>query len=260
MRAGALALAASLVAFLVLVLVLPLAAHAAAPTGALAAARKQVQAADYSAKGHLVRVDGDGKRTSYGVSIKAHWFPGVLRVLLEVNSPARARVHVLLEMRPGGPNTIQIAYPGDAKPAVLPFSKWTEGPLGEGFSDEDFLEEPYFWPGQRDLGEVKFGARLCDLVLSTPGEADRTHFASVKSWLDQKSGVPVYVEKTMKGSGSVKEFTSFGLRRTDGVWSASQVEEKTRGRAGSTLLIIDRGTARAHLHMKDFNPSQLTHF
>jgi hypothetical protein len=256
MRAGALALVASLAASMAL----PLAAYAAVPTAALAAARKQVEEADYSARGHLVRVDAGGHRTSYGISIKAHWFPGVLRVLLEVNAPAHERQHVLLEMRPDGPDTIQIAHPGDARPAVLPFNKWTEGPLGDGFSYEDFLDEPYFWPGQRDMGKVKYGARLCDLLLSTPGEANQTHLANVKSWLDLGSDVPVYVEKTMKGSGQVKEFTSFGLRRTEGVWSATQVEEKTRGRAGSTLLIIDRGTARAHLQLKDFSLSQLMHF
>lgn len=252
MRAGAFVLLASMV-------LLP-AVHTAVAQGPLAAARKQVEAADYSAKGRLVRVDGDGKRTSYGVAIKAHWFPGELRVLLAVNSPAEARAHVLLEMRPGRPGSVQIAHPGDAKAAVLPFSKWTEGPFDEGFSYEDFLEATYFWSGQRDLGEAKFGARLCDQLLSTPGAGDQTHFASVKSWLDHDTGFPVYVEKTVKGSDSVKEFTAFGLRRTEGVWSASQVQAKIRGRAGSTLLIIDRGTPKAHLDLKDFGPSQLTHF
>ena len=241
-------------------MVLPLAVHTAAAQDSLAVARRQVEAADYSAKGRLVRVDANGKRTSYGVSIKGHWFPGTLRVLLAVNSPAGAREHVLLEMRPGGPSSIQIAHPGDAKAAVLPFSKWTEGPLDGGFSYEDFLEATYFWSGQRDLGEAMFGARQCDQVLSTPGPADKTHFVSVKSWLDHTTGFPVYVEKTIKGSESVKEFTSFGLRRTEGVWSASQVEAKIRGRAGSTLLIIDRGIPRAHLDLKDFGPLQLTHF
>jgi hypothetical protein len=33
-----------------------------------------------------------------------------------------------------------------------------------------------------------------------------------------------------------------------------------RGQAGSTLLIIDRGTPKAHLSMKDFSSEQLTHF
>lgn len=252
MRTGAFALAA--------MMVLPFAVHATAAQSALVAARKNIESTDYSAKGHLVRVEANGKRINDSISIKAHWFPGILRVMLEVTSPAQARERVLFEMRPGGANTIWIAHPGDVRAYRLPFNKWTEGPLGEGFSYEDFLEEPYFWPGQKDLGEVKYGARLCDKVLSTPGEADRTHFAHVESWLDHESGLPVYVEKTMKGSGSVKEFTAFGLRRTEGVWSAQQIEAKIRGRAGSMFLIINRGTAKAHLKMKDFLLSQLAHF
>ena len=227
---------------------------------ALAAARKQIESADYRMSGRLVRVEGNGARTSYGVTIKAHWFPDALRVLFDVTSPAKARVHVLLEMRSGEKSTIQIARPGDAAATILPFDKWDEGPLGEGFSYEDFMESSYFWAGQTALGETKFGARNCDLLRSTPGTADRTHYAEVKSWLDRQSDFPVYVEKTVKGSGIVKQFTYYGLRQTEGVWSASQVESKIRGHTGSILLIIDHGTPRAHLSMKDFSSAQLTGF
>ncbi|MGB6975251.1 MAG: outer membrane lipoprotein-sorting protein [Terracidiphilus sp.] len=252
MRSGVLALALSML--------LPAATQAALPQSALQKTRRIIETADYSVKGRLVRVQANGKRTSYGVRIKAHWFPKALRVLLEVNSPSEARVHLLLEMRPGEHDTILIAHPGDARPTELPFDKWTEGPLGDGFSFEDFLDATYFWAGQKDLGEVKFGVRQCDQLLSTPGEADRTHYSKIESWLVHESGFPVYVEKTLRGSGMVKEFTSFGLRRTEGVWSASQVEEKARGHAGSSLFIIDRGTAKAHLELKDFSPTQLTRF
>ena len=249
---GVLALAASML--------FPVAPRTAEVPGTLAAARQQIETADYRLSGRLVRVDESGARTSYGVNIKAHWFPGMLRVLVEVTSPAQARVHVLLEMRPGKKSTIQIAHPGDAVATVLPFEKWNEGPLGETFSYEDFIDSSYFWAGQTSLGETKFGARNCNLLKSTPGAADLTHYAEVKSWLDLGSGFPVHVEKTVKGSGMVKEFTYFGLRRTEGVWSASQVEAKIRGGAGSTLLIIDHGAARAHLDMKDFSSAQVTHF
>ncbi len=242
-------------------LMLPgVAAPALMAQSALKKARESVETSDYSLKGRLVRVDGNGKRTSIGVSIKAHWFPHMLRVLFEVNSPANARVHLLLESRPGGRSTILIAHPGDTNASELPFDKWDDGPLGEGFSFEDFLDVPYLWAAQKDLGEVKYGARLCDLVVSTPGAGDRTHTSHVKSWLDNESGFPVYVEKTLKGSGMVKQFTYFGLRQTDGVWSASQVEEKTQGQSGSMLLIIDRGSPKAHLGLKDFSLTQLSHF
>jgi hypothetical protein len=234
----------------------------------LSTPRQRVQTADFRASGHLVRVDASGARTSYGISIKAHWFPGVLRVLVEIAPPPNAspkaspgaRAHILVEMRPNGQNVIQIAHPGDRAPAILPFDKWSDGPLGPGFSYEDFLEQQYFWPGQTALEETKFGARDCDVLKSTPGAADRTHYAEIRTWLDRGIGFPVYVEKTLKGTGAVKEFTYFGLRHDGGVWSADQVEAKTRGQAGSTLLIINRGSAKANLGLGDFSPGQLTRF
>jgi hypothetical protein len=235
----------------------------------LAAPRQRVETADYRVSGHLVRVDANGNRISFPITIKARWFPGVLRVYIELgtgsktgaNSSPSSRVpaHILLEMRPGGPNVVKIAHPSDTNPVILPFEKWSEGLLGATFSYEDFFEAQYFWAGQTALGEKKFGARDCDVVKSTPGAADMTHYAVVTSWLDHSIGFPVYVEKTMKG-GAVKEFTYFGLRQNGGVWSASQVEAKMRGQAGSTLLIIDRGTPKANLALKDFASAQLMHF
>jgi outer membrane lipoprotein-sorting protein len=241
-------------------MLLPMAAQAEALPGALATARQQLESADYRLIGHLVRVNGNGARTSYAVNISVHWFPGVLRVRLEVASPAEARVHVLLEMRPDGKSTVQVAHPGDKSTSVLQFDKWSDGPVGGEFDYEDFLEAQYFWEEQMALGETKFGARDCDLLVSKPGPSDRTRYAEVKSWLDHASGFPVYVEKTLKGSGGVKELTYFGLRQTRGIWSATQVEAKMSGRAGSTLLIVDRGTPAAHLGPKDFSPAQLTQF
>jgi hypothetical protein len=252
MRFKVLALTASML--------LPVATSAADVPRPVAVARQQVESADYRLGGHLVRVDEKGTRVSYAINIKAHWFPGILRVLLEVVSPAEARVHVLLEMRPGEQSTIQIAHPGDASAITLPFEKWNEGPLGEEFAYEDFLEAPYFWTGQTALGEAKFGARNCDLIKSTPGASFQTHFTEVTSWLDHGSGFPVHVEKKLRGSANVKEITYLGLRQTQGIWSARQVEAKIRGHSGSTRLIIDRGAARAHLNLKDFGPTQLTHF
>lgn len=226
----------------------------------LAAPKERIETADYRISGHLVRVDANGARTSLGVTIKALWFEGVLRVLVEIASPADKRAHILLEMFQNGQHVIKIAHPGDKAPATLPFERWSDGPLGPGFSYEDFFEEQYFWPSQAVTEKTKFGARDCDMLKSAPGTTDRTHYAEVRTWLDHAIGFPVYVEKTMKGSGLVKEFTYFGLRHDQGVWSASQVEEKTRGQAGSTLLIIDHGSAKANLGADDFSLSRIVRF
>jgi len=226
----------------------------------LAGPRQAVQQADYRLSGHLARVDASGTRTSYDVSIKAHWFSGGLKILLEVTAPADARAHILLEMRPNGQNSIRIAHPGDQAGAIIPFDKWTDGPLGAGFSYEDLLEQHYFWPGQVALEPEKRGARNCDVLKSTPGPADKTHYTEVRTWLDHTIDFPVYVEKTTKGSGIVKEFTYYDLRHDGGIWSATQIEEKTRGQAGSTFLIINRGSPKANLTLGDFSPERITHF
>lgn len=239
-------------------------ARAADVHSVLATPRQRIETADYRISGHLIRIEPGGNRIASSIAIEARWFPGVLRVLVETSQPPQAhrdmRLHLLLEMRPNGENTIRVAYPGDSAPKLLPFDKWNDSPLGPGFDLEDLLEQQYFWPGQTLLGEEKYGARDCNVLKSTPGPEDRTRYAEVKTWLDSKIGFPVYVEKTVKGSGAVKEFTYLGLRHEGGVWSAAQIEVKVRGREGSTLLLIDRGSAKAHLTLHDFSPELLTRF
>jgi len=245
---------------LALAILPPFSAHAADTQTMLAGPRQAVQQADYRISGHLVRVDANGTRTSYDFSIKAHWFSNVLKILAEVTAPADAREHILLEMRPNGQNSIHVAHPGDKAMVAIPFDKWGDGPLGPGFSYEDLLEQQYFWPGQVALESVRRGARDCDVLKSTPGAADKTHYSEVRTWLDHTIDFPVYVEKTLKANGTVKEFTYFDLRHDGGVWSASQIEEKTHGQAGSTLLIINRGSPKANLSLGDFSPESIIHF
>jgi hypothetical protein len=87
-------------------------AQAADAHTVLAAQRERIETADYRATGHLVRVDADGKRISLPISIKAHGFPGVLRVIIEIGQPkngcADQCAHILLEMRTNGQNAIKI--------------------------------------------------------------------------------------------------------------------------------------------------------
>jgi hypothetical protein len=227
-------------------------------------ARQRIEKADLRASGHLVWVKAGGERTSFPISFKAHWFPNVLRVLVDIGQPSSVhnemREHVLLEMKTNGESIVQIAHPGDATAHTLPFDKWSVELMGPTFSYEDFLEEQYFWPGQSAEGTAKYGARDCDIIKSTPGAGVRTHYSEVKTWLDQTIDFPVYVEKTVKETGAVKEFTYFGIRHDEGVWSAKQIEVKTHGQQGSTLLIIDRGSTKANLTVNDFSSAELIRF
>ena len=252
------------VASLIAVLVSVLSAQTANVNDLFATARKQIENADFRVTGHLVAIDATGARVTYPITVKTHWFPGVLREFVDLGQPSSThtdlREHILLYMSATGEHTIQIAHPGEASSHILPFEKWNAHPLGPGFSYEDFLEQQYFWPGQTSEGQAKFGARNCDVIKSSPGPADRTHYAQVKTWIDPSIGFPVYAEKTVKETGAVKEFTSYGVRQEEGHWFAHQIEVTTRGQQGSTLLIFDRGSAKAKLTVADFSPAALTHF
>jgi len=254
---------------ILMVLAVPvLCAQAADVHAIIAASLQRIEKSDFSASGHLITVQANGARTSYPITIKGHWFPGVLRIRTEIGGGPKSNlapgtalpVHVLFELRQTGQTVILIAHPGDKSPAVLPVEKWNDGPLDSAFSYEDFLEGQIFWPGQTVVNEAKFGARECDVVKSTPGPADKTQYSEVKTWFDRSIVFPVYVEKTIKTTGIVKEFTAYGLRREGDSWAARQIEMKTRGQAGSTLLVFDRGTPKAHLALNDFSPAQLTRF
>jgi hypothetical protein len=163
-------------------------------------------------------------------------------------------------MRPNGQNTIRIFRSHESAPVSLPFDKWSESVFGSDFNYEDFLQPEYYWQGQTILKRARFGARDCDVLKSTPGALDHSHYAEVQTWLDHTIGYPVYVEKTMKEGEIVKEFTYFGLSRSGGVWSARQVEVKIHGRPGSTLMIIERGSTKANLSIRDFSPEQISKF
>lgn len=243
-------------------------AHAADVQRVLAPLRTQIEESDFRATGQLVAVEASGKRISYPISVKGLWYAGAMHTLLDVNdpgdtgAPARKEGHIriLLEVRPDGRDSIRIYRPNQSRPTDLPFDRWSESPWGDTFSYEDLLEPQYFWAGQTILRSTLFGARHCDVLKSTPGPSDHTDYSEVQTWLDQAIDYPVYAEKTMKQGGAVKEFTYYGLRQTSGVWSATQVEARIRGRAGSTFLIIKRGSAKAHLSANDFRPEQISHF
>lgn len=244
------------------------AAQAAEAPAPLALLRNRIEASDYRATGQLVRVDANGNRINYAIAVKGLWFRGAMHTLVEIVPPKSAaaqerqdqRVRILLEMRPDGRDSIRIFRPRESAPAVLPFDRWDESFLGTTISYEDLLDPQYFWPGQIILRNAVYDGRPCELLKSTPGPSDRTHYSDVQTCLDRTIDYPVYAEKVMKPGGMVKEFTYYGLRQSNRVWSATQVEAKIRGRAGSTLLIVKRGSANAHLSVNDFQPEQINHF
>jgi hypothetical protein len=222
----------------------------------LTGSRQRIEQLDYRVTGRLTRVEGNGKRTSYKFVAKAHWFPDGLRLLCEISGPASEKTRLLLHMSVSGHVTIEAVLPGEKAAKVLPFERWNDPLVGTDFSYEDMVESQFFWKNQDLLAPEKYGARDCFVLKSMSSAQDRTYYDSVTSWIDRNILYPVHVVKTLRGTGQQKEFTYYGLRQVGGVWSATNVEAKLQGKPGSSILAIERGSAKAKLGRKDFDLSR----
>ncbi len=221
----------------------------------LTGSRQRIQNLDYRVTGRITQVAADGKRTNYKFVGKAHWFPDGLRLLSVFSGPGSDKTSVLLHMTINGHLTIEAILPGEKTASAVPFEHWSDPLLGTNFSYEDMVENQFFWKDQELLPAEKYGARDCFVLKSTAGAQDRSSYASVKSWIDRSILFPVHVVKTPH-TGQQKDFVYFGLRQIDGAWSASQVEAKVQGKPGSSIMVIEGGTGKAKLSMKDFDLSQ----
>jgi Outer membrane lipoprotein-sorting protein len=221
----------------------------------LTASRRRIETLDYRVTGRLTRVEGNGARQNYKFVAKAHWFPDGLRFLCEITGPASAKTILLLRMSASGRITIDTVLPG-GKAASVPFEHWNDPLVGTDFSYEDMIESQFFWKNQQLLAPEKYGARDCFVLKSTTGPQDRSYYDSVTSWIDRGILYPVHVLKMVHGTGQQKDFIYYGLRQVGGVWSATQVEAKLQGKPGSSMLVIEGGTGKAKLSLKDFDISQ----
>src|SRR6266852_7568356 len=222
----------------------------------LTGSRQRIEKLDYRVTGRLTRVEGDGKRTSYKFVAKARWFPDGLRLRCEISGPGSEKTILLLHMNASGHVTIEAVLPGEKAASVLPFERWNDPLVGTDFSYEDMVESQFFWKNQKLLAPEKYGARDCFVLNSMSGSQDRTYYDSVTSWIDRGILYPVHVVKTLRGTGQQKEFIYYGLRQVGGVWSATQVEAKLQGKPGSSILVIEGGSAKANLERKDFDIGQ----
>jgi hypothetical protein len=248
----------SLALLLVLSLVHPSLAFAANSDldTVLSSSRQRIEKLDYRLSGRLTKLEGDGKRTNYKFAAKARWFPDGLRLLCEISGPGSQKTSLLLHMTESGHVTIEAQLPGEKAASILPFEHWNDALVGTDFSYEDMIENQFFWKNQELLAPEKYGARDCFVLKSKPGPEDHSNYDSITSWIDRGILFPVHVEKTLRGTGQQKEFIYYGLRQEGGAWSASQVEAKLQGKTGSSILVIEGGSAKANLARKDFEIGQ----
>lgn len=228
-------------------------AAAGSQKSVLAAARARVAKSDVKASGRLVAIAANGTRTNNTIALASHSFPDGLRTLVTVSPPGGASVRYLLTQDANGHASIEVLRKGETAPAKLAAEHWGEGVAGTLFYPEDFADGQFFWAKQTVLPPQKYGARDCFVLKSEPGPGQTTKYASVTTWIDQKTGATVYVEAAPKDGGATKQFVFYDLEQVGGVWASRQVEVKLKDKPGSSMLILDHGSTHAHLQKKDFD-------
>lgn len=212
-------------------------AQAADQNGTLAHIRQRMQSADFRASGRLVKVDATGNRTNYKLRLLGHWFPDGLHLLYDLTGPTSTHTRIAARMDATG--SLHTAYAR------------TSSVAGTDFALEDLAETQFFWSRQQLLQQAPCASRTCFVIFSKPDKEARSSYASTTSHVDRDTFIPIHVTKTLR-TGGVKELSYSGLRRTGGVWAATQIEAALSEHAGSSLLILEHGTPHAHLTLKDF--------
>lgn len=226
-------------------------------------ARAQRDTIDFRAAGRLVHVNAKKESRSFGVSLTVHAFPERTKLLLEVTSPKPSRIRVLVETasNPASsawPGKVMQARPGDPGPRTLDPARWGDTLLDTGFSYEDLLDNALLWKGQTLVNEAApCGARRCYEIRSEPDPQDQSRYLRVSTFLDRDTFFPVRVEKLFRVSRATRIVTYTAAKQPPGVWPVSQIEVKTRGRAGASFLILTHAE-KANLGDEAFDPSLLT--
>ncbi len=197
----------------------------------LANARARVEKSDVRATGRLTMVAANGARINNSLALASHSFPDGLRTLITVTSPDHKRERYLLTQNESGHTTIRALRAGEKTPVRLAPEHWGEGVAGTLFDPEDFADGQFFWAKQTVLAPAKYGARDCFVLKSEPGPGQPSIYAQVTTWMDEKTGAPVYVEAVPKNGGATKQFVFYDLEQIGGLWLSRQVEAKA-GRQG----------------------------
>ena len=78
---------------------------------------------------------------------------------------------------------------------LRPIGDLKEPLLGSDLSYEDVVEDFFAWDQQAIVGTEKVDGVKCSILESKPGQAERSIYGSVRSWIDVRRLVPLRVEK-----------------------------------------------------------------
>ena len=142
-----------------------------------------------------IRTTADGPKTVLQLQIKSRRSDAGTEVVYQVLWPKERKGESILlrDMRGGSPNGSLFMPPDSVRPITS--SQMNETLFGSGLAYADVIENFFGWENQSMVGTETVDRVLCQILESKPGKADRSIYASVRSWIDIERMVPLRIEK-----------------------------------------------------------------
>ena len=206
------------------------------------------------AHGRLVVTDARKQQRVFQILVLQKRLARSLNLLWTVTEPLEARTRILVEAPFEGRPTVWLVSGVAAKAAVLPAESWARAIVGSHLTVEDLIDDHFTWPKQSVTGEEAVTGKMCYVLRSEPAEGHASTYGSVTTWMDEATLVPLRIVKEPRGPGAPKEIVCRGLRQSAGHWSASNIEVRLRGSAGSTKIVFTAGSENARVQDSEVDP------
>lgn len=172
---------------------LPAAETAAPMTASELAARLSALRQDGSSYVRLRLEINGAKKETLQLQIKQRRTKGATEVVYQVLFPKeRKGESVLLRKLGNRPATGSIFTPPGT---VRPIDDLKDSLLGSDLSFEDVVEDFFAWDQQTLVGTEDVDGVACQILESKPGQAERSTYTRVRTWIDARRLVPLRIEK-----------------------------------------------------------------
>jgi len=172
---------------------LPAAETAAPMTASELAARLSALRQDGSSYVRLRLEINGAKKETLQLQIKQRRTKGATEVVYQVLFPKeRKGESVLLRKLGNRPATGSIFTPPGT---VRPIDDLKDSLFGSDLSFEDVVEDFFAWDQQTLVGTEDVDGVACQILESKPGQAERSTYTRVRTWIDARRLVPLRIEK-----------------------------------------------------------------
>jgi hypothetical protein len=184
----------------------------------------------------------DSKQIVLQVRITGRQEKEVYRVLYQIMWPQSLKGHaVVIEQRRQSALSGFVYEPPDtvkkltSEMLMTPFA-------GSALTYEDLSESFWRWPNQRSPGKGRAGSKECTLLESRPSPETSTAYSLVRSCIETKKSLPLWIEKLGK-DGKVSQKISFETadRKNRQDFQRAMIVERGAGKTRIEFLKMERG-------------------